>query len=53
MQAYANFLRTAKRKSEAKKLEAYVREEREKYRLNNPWIGNVVDARSLVGTRAH
>ena len=53
MEAYADFLRTAKRKSEAKKLEIYVREEREKYRLENPWIGTLVDARSLVGTRAH
>ena len=53
MEAYAAFLRTAKRKSEAKKLETYVREARERYRVENPWMGNAVDARSLVGTRAH
>ena len=53
MEAYAVFLRAAKRKSEAKKLETYVREARERYRVENPWMGNAVDARSLVGTRAH
>src|SRR5258708_39395915 len=51
MEPYADLLRTAKRKREAKKLD--VREEREKHRLENPWIGNVVDAQSLMRQRAH
>jgi tetratricopeptide (TPR) repeat protein len=48
MSAYADFLRATKRKAEAKKLEAYVRERREKYRTQNPSIDNVVDISSLM-----
>jgi tetratricopeptide (TPR) repeat protein len=53
MSAYADFLRTAKRKGEAKQLEAYVRERREKYRTENPAAANVVDVRSLMKERKH
>jgi hypothetical protein len=53
MAAYANFLRTTKRKGEAKKLEAYIRDHREKYRLENPSVGNVVDVNSLMKQSRH
>ncbi len=48
MGAYAEFLRMTKRKGEAKRLEAYIREHREKYRLQNPSAESIVDVRSLV-----
>jgi tetratricopeptide (TPR) repeat protein len=48
MSAYADFLRATKRKAEARKLEAYVREHREQYRLQNPTAGKVVDVSSLM-----
>jgi tetratricopeptide (TPR) repeat protein len=47
MSVYADFLRVSKRKGEAKKLEAYVREQKEKYRAQNPSLGLIVDARNL------
>ena len=47
MTAYATFLRAAKRRAEARKLEAYVRDQREKYRQENPSVAYVVDASSL------
>jgi tetratricopeptide (TPR) repeat protein len=53
MGAYADFLRTTKRKGEAKKLEAYIREQREKYRQQNPSVANVVDVSSLMRQRGH
>jgi tetratricopeptide (TPR) repeat protein len=53
MSAYADYLRTAKRKGEAKQMEAYVREQREKYRTQNPTAANVVDVRSLMKERKH
>jgi len=48
MGAYADFLRATKRKGEAKKLEQYVRTQRENYRLQNPSIASVVDVRTLM-----
>jgi hypothetical protein len=48
MSAYADFLRTTKKKGEAKKLEAYIRERRDKNQLQNPSAGNVVDVSSLL-----
>jgi hypothetical protein len=53
MSAYADFLRTTKKKGEAKKLEAYIREHREKNRLQNPSAGNVVDVSSLLRQRSY
>jgi tetratricopeptide (TPR) repeat protein len=40
-------------KDEAKKLEAYIRERRNKNRLQNPSAGNVVDVSSLLRQRSH
>lgn len=48
MGAYADFLRATKRKREAKKLEAYIREHQENYREQNPSVGNVVDVSTLL-----
>jgi tetratricopeptide (TPR) repeat protein len=48
MGAYADFLRATKRKGEAKKVEEYVRTQRENYRLQNPSIASVVDVRTLM-----
>ncbi|MCU1338596.1 MAG: Tfp pilus assembly protein PilF [Bryobacterales bacterium] len=53
MDAYAAFLRATNRRGDAKKLEAYVREQREKYRLQNPAVANVVDVNSLMRRRSH
>jgi tetratricopeptide (TPR) repeat protein len=47
MEAYANLLRMTKRKGEAKKLEAYIREQRERYQLQNPAVANFVDISSI------
>lgn len=47
MGAYADFLRSSKRKGEAKKIEAYVRNQKAKYKAQNPSIGQIVDVRSL------
>lgn len=48
MGAYANFLRTTKRKGEAKKLDTYIREHRENYRMKNPSTEGVVDVHTLM-----
>ncbi len=53
MGAYADFLRTKKRKGEAKKLEAYIREHREKYLQQNPSVANTVDVHSLLRQSGH
>ena len=51
MDAYANLLRATKRKGEAKKLEMHVREQREKYRRQNPAAASVVDVSSIMRQR--
>jgi tetratricopeptide (TPR) repeat protein len=51
MDAYANLLRVTKRKGEVKKLEMHVREQRGKYRRQNPAATSVVDVRSLMRQR--
>jgi len=48
MGAYAALLRATKRKGEAKKLEAYVDAQRQKYQAENPTAANVVDVHSLM-----
>jgi tetratricopeptide (TPR) repeat protein len=48
MGAYATVLRATKRKGEAKKLEAYIEQQREKYKAENPAAANVVDVHSLM-----
>jgi len=48
MGAYATVLRATKRKGEAKKLEAYIDEQRRKYKAENPAAANVVDVHSLM-----
>jgi tetratricopeptide (TPR) repeat protein len=53
MGAYADFLRLAKRKGEAKKLEQYIREHQEKQRQQNPSAASIVDVRTLMRERAH
>jgi tetratricopeptide (TPR) repeat protein len=53
MGAYANFLRTTKRKGEAKKLDAYIREHREYCRQKNPSVEGVVDVHTLMKQNSH
>jgi tetratricopeptide (TPR) repeat protein len=48
MGAYATLLRATKRKGEAKKLEAYIQAQRQKYQAENPVAANVVDVHSLM-----
>ena len=48
MAAYAALLRATKRKGEAKKLEAYIEAQRQKYQAENPEAANVVDVHSLM-----
>jgi tetratricopeptide (TPR) repeat protein len=47
MRAYADLLRATKRKGEAKKLEAYIDAQRQKYQAENP-AADVVDVHSLI-----
>jgi tetratricopeptide (TPR) repeat protein len=53
MGAYAEFLRMTKRKGEAKKLEAYIREKKDNSRQQNPSFDSVVDVKSLMNQRGH
>jgi tetratricopeptide (TPR) repeat protein len=53
MGAYAALLRATRRKSEAKKLEAYIDEHRKKYHADNPALANVIDVHSLMKQRGH
>jgi tetratricopeptide (TPR) repeat protein len=53
MGAYAEFLRMTKRKGEAKKLEAYIREKKDNARLQYASFDNVVDVKSLMTQRGH
>jgi tetratricopeptide (TPR) repeat protein len=53
MGAYAALLRATRRKSEAKKLEAYIEEHRKKYNAENPAVANVVDVHSLMKHSGH
>jgi tetratricopeptide (TPR) repeat protein len=53
MGAYATLLRATRRKNEAKKLEAYIDEHRQKYRADNPALANAVDVHSLMKQRGH
>jgi len=48
MGAYADLLRATKRKGEAKKLEAYIDAQRQKYQAENPVEANVVDVHTLM-----
>jgi tetratricopeptide (TPR) repeat protein len=53
MGAYAEYLRLAKRKGEAKKLEQYIHEHKEKQRQQNPSAASIVDVRTLMRERGH
>jgi tetratricopeptide (TPR) repeat protein len=53
MSAYAALLRATRRKSEAKRLEAYVDEQRKTYHAENPAPANVVDVHSLMRQSSH
>jgi tetratricopeptide (TPR) repeat protein len=48
MDAYAAFLRSTKRKGEAKKLEAYIREQLAGHEIENPAMSNTVDVSALM-----
>jgi hypothetical protein len=53
MRAYADFLRATKRKGEAKRLEAYVREHRVNNQLKNLSAEGVVDVHTLMRQNSH
>jgi hypothetical protein len=53
MIAYAGLLRATRRRSEAKRLEAYVGQRRKNYLAENPTVTNTVDVHSLMQQNGH